>query len=262
MGKAEKKTEMKPRQNSGSKWRRRLTIAGVSVGVLLALLVGICAIFVSDYYRSDMGAIEKYSEALGSEIEKTVTDHMIVYGAKDAEAGFIFYPGAKVEFTSYEPMMLALAEQGIFCALVEMPFNIAMLDMDAADTVRAQYPEISRWYIGGHSLGGSIAGMYLEENAAEYEGLILVASYSMTDLSGSNLKVLSVYGSEDGVLNMENYAAYKACLPADMTEVIIEGGNHAYFGMYGEQDGDGTVAIAAEEQIRITVEEIVKLVEE
>ncbi|MBP3664329.1 MAG: alpha/beta hydrolase, partial [Tyzzerella sp.] len=32
-------------------------------------------------------------------------------------------------------------------------------------------------------------------------------------------------------------------------ELVIDGGFHAYFGMYGEQAGDGIPAISCEEQI-------------
>jgi len=43
-------------------------------------------------------------------------------------------------------------------------------------------------------------------------------------------------------------------MPQDYKEVCIEGGNHAQFGSYGTQKGDGTAAIPAEEQWARTVE--------
>ena len=73
--------------------------------------------------------------------------------------------------------------------------------------------------------------------------------------------MLSIYGSEDEVMNREKYDENKSNLPDDYTEMIIDGGCHAYFGMYGKQDGDGTPAITNEEQIRLTVENIVKMME-
>ena len=141
-----------------------------------------------------------------------------------------------------------------------MPFNLAVLDMNAADGIQEQYPEIENWYIGGHSLGGSMAASYLEKNVDDYEGLILLGSYSTADLSETDLDVLSIYGSEDKVMNHEKYADNKANLPDDFTEIIIDGGCHAYFGMYGAQDGDGTPTISNEEQISITAENIVKMI--
>ena len=155
--------------------------------------------------------------------------------------------------------MKALASEGIFCILVEMPFHLAVFDINAADGLQEKYPEIENWYIGGHSLGGSMAASYLSKNSNSFEGLILLGSYSTTDLSELDIEVLSVYGSEDLVLNKENYESNKTNLPSDYTEIIIDGGCHAYFGMYGIQEGDGTAGITNEEQIYQTVEAITNL---
>jgi surfactin synthase thioesterase subunit len=137
-----------------------------------------------------------------------------------------------------------------------MPFNLAVLDVDGAEGIQEMYPEIENWYIGGHSLGGSMAASYLSENTSEYEGLILLGSYSTADLSKEDIKVLSVFGSEDKVMNKEKYDEYKINLPESFSEEIIDGGCHAYFGMYGMQEGDGTPTITNEEQIQKTAEKI------
>ncbi|MBQ7919680.1 MAG: hypothetical protein IJ324_07055 [Lachnospiraceae bacterium] len=137
----------------------------------------------------------------------------------------------------------------------------AFASMNAADGIQEQYPEIEDWYIGGHSLGGSMAASYLVDHVDDYEGLILLGSYSTVDLSETDFDVLSVYGSEDKVLNRDKYDENKSNLPSDFIEVVIDGGCHAYFGMYGAQDGDGKPAISNEEQIYLTVENIVKVME-
>ena len=97
-----------------------------------------------------------------------------------------------------------------------------------------------------------MAASYLEENAEDYEGLILLASYSTADLSQTGLKMLSVYGSEDKVLNMEKYEENITNLVQNMHTYTIGGGNHAYFGSYGEQEGDGEANLPPEEQIEKT----------
>ena len=152
--------------------------------------------------------------------------------------------------------MRTLAENGILCVLIEMPGNLAVLDMDAADGIQEQFPNISNWYIGGHSLGGSMAASYVADHTDLYDGLLLLASYSTADLNSADLKVLSVYGSNDTVLNPEKYADYFSNLPETTTEVIIDGGCHAFFGSYGAQKGDGTPSITEEEQIAQTVSAI------
>ncbi|MBQ9746986.1 MAG: hypothetical protein IJW21_09235 [Clostridia bacterium] len=53
---------------------------------------------------------------------------------------------------------------------------------------------------------------------------------------------------------MEKYEKYASKLPHDYEEYVIEGGCHAYFGVYGTQDGDGTPKISNEEQIDVTAE--------
>lgn len=164
-----------------------------------------------------------------------------------------------MEHTAYIPLMQACSEQGILCVLVEMPFRLAVLDVNAADGIQEQYPQIESWYIGGHSLGGSMAASYLSEHADSFEGLVLLGAYSTADLSAGDLEVLSVYGSEDGVMNREKYVQNKTNLPADFMENVVEGGCHAYFGMYGAQDGDGIPTITNEEQICLTADAIASM---
>ena len=225
------------------------------IPAIIILLVIACGIYVSDYYHADQKAIADF-DCLESITIEQKEDHLTAYIPKNATAGFIFYPGGKVEHTAYEPLMLACAEQGILCVLVEMPFRLAVLDMDAAKDIPSFFPEIENWYIGGHSLGGSMAASYLKDTQKQFDGLILLGSYSTADFSESSLDILSMYGSEDKVLNMEKYETYKTNLPTDCTEIVIDGGCHAYFGMYGKQSGDGVPTITNTEQLQITADEI------
>lgn len=242
------------------KGNRKLFIITLIV-LVLGILVAACALYLGDYYRADEGAIAEFSQAEDITVS-TLKNGSVVFEPQSATTGLIFYPGGKVEHLAYEPLMAGLAREGILCVLIEMPFNLAVLNMNAADGIQEQYPQIEEWYIGGHSLGGSMAASYLEKNAEAYEGLVLLGSYSTADLSDTDLDVLSVYGSEDKVLNQEKYDENKSNLPSGFTEIVINGGCHAYFGMYGEQDGDGTPSITASEQISITVDSIVKMMKQ
>ena len=232
--------------------RRKLLLAAAAVLLLAGLA---CGLYVNDYYHADSLALNTIEQPAGG-ITVSRQDGQITFAPENPQAGLIFYPGGKVQYEAYAPLMEACARQGFFCVLLHMPGNLAVLDMDAAEGVPEQYPEIDAWYIGGHSLGGSMAASYLSSHTEEFEGLVLLAAYSTSDLSGSGLQVLSVYGSEDRVLNMDSYEKYREHLPADFTEVVIPGGCHAYFGCYGAQKGDGTPGITNEEQIRRTAEAI------
>ncbi len=233
--------------------KNRKKISLISIPVVLALIITAIGLYLSDYYHADAEqiAVFPFSETI---TVSRLSDESIVCAPENPRAGLIFYPGGKVEYTSYEPLMKACAEYDILCVVVPMPFNLAVLDSNAADGIREQFPDVQNWYMGGHSLGGSMAASYLSENGDAFEGLILLGSYSLADVSES--KVLSLYGSEDKVINRENYEKNKVNLPADFTELVLDGGCHAYFGMYGAQEGDGTPTLGNEEQIRLTAEKI------
>lgn len=239
------------------KHRKSAGILAAFLAVFLLLSI-VCFGYVNDYYHADSTAIAAFSD--GKAVSRQMLQEGIaVYAPEEPTAGLIFYPGGKVEYTAYEPLMLACAEKGILCVLLKMPGNLAVLDRNAADGIAEQYPEIEKWYIGGHSLGGSMAASYAAEHTASLDGLILLAAYSTADLTDSALKVLSVYGSEDRVLNAEKYRKYRNNLPEGFTEVVIDGGCHAYFGMYGAQDGDGIPTISNDRQITMTAEMIASI---
>ena len=242
------------------KRKRKIFIAAASIVLVLAIIAGICAGYVSDYYRADQVAIEAFAPMNAVPLELLDSGTM-VFKPENATKGFIFYPGGKVEYTAYQPLMAACAQRGILCILVQMPFNLAVLDINAADGIQEQHPEIEKWYIGGHSLGGSMAAAYLADHVNEYDGLVLLGSYATADLSETDLSVLSVYGSEDKVMNRDKYDKNRSNLPSDLIEIVIEGGCHAYFGMYGAQEGDGEPAVSNGEQILLTAEHILKITE-
>lgn len=225
------------------------------------LTVILCIGWVGDYYHTDSEAVAVFAMTSSSFVEtEEAEDGTLIFKAENPKAGLVFYPGGKVEYTAYAPLMRECAAKGILCILVKMPLNLAVLDVSAAEGICEIYNDIDKWYIGGHSLGGSMAASYLADNTDNFDGLVLLGSYSTADLSQSGMDVLSVYGSEDKVMNKEKYEKYKTNLPADFTEYVLEGGNHAFFGMYGEQDGDGKGAITNEEQIKLTAQKIAEFI--
>lgn len=167
--------------------------------------------------------------------------------------GFIFYPGGRVDYRSYAPLACRIAAEGYLVVIPRMPLSLAVLDVNAADPILAAYPGIQRWAIGGHSLGGAMAAQYAFTHPGAVEGLIFYAAYppSSADLSASGLAVLSIYGSQDDVLDWEALQSTRPLLPADAEFLPLEGANHAGFGDYGPQPGDGPAGIPAEEQWRL-----------
>lgn len=236
--------------------KRKIVLLSVVV-VLLALIIG-CAIYVSDYYRADETAVSAMN---GTEnVTVYAEDNCVVFQPKEPVAGFIFYPGGKVEHTAYAPLMLELAKHDIMCVIVEMPFHLAVLNMNGAKKIPDQFPQIESWYIGGHSLGGSMAASHAAKHTDTYDGLVLLAAYSTAQIT--DLSVLSIYGTADGVMNAEKYEKYLGNLPKETVEVVLDGANHAGFGSYGAQDGDGEATISQQEQVERTVQAIVSMIKQ
>ena len=243
------------------KRKSKLTKAAALVLAVFILIGAACALYLGDYYHADTDAIAAFTE--GSTVETQIAENgNLLWVPEDPSAGLIFYPGGKVDHAAYAPLMSELSDRGILCVLVQMPFRLAVLDMDAAEGIQEQYPQVETWYIGGHSLGGSMAASYLEGSTDSFAGLILLGSYSTADLSETELSVLSIFGSEDQVLNREKYQQYKVNLPEDTVEIVLDGGCHAFFGMYGPQEGDGIPTITNEEQLKRTAEAVAALMEQ
>jgi len=176
------------------------------------------------------------------------------------KVGLIFYPGAKVEYTAYAPLLTRLAKNGITCVLIKMPFNLAVFDINSANKAISEVSNITTWYISGHSLGGAMASTYAANNANQLSGIILLGAYPSSDLSKTNLKLLTMYGSNDEVLNKNKLSETKSNAPSNSLYFEIEGGNHAGYGNYGVQKGDGTATISADEQQNIVTAKILEFI--
>ena len=168
-------------------------------------------------------------------------------------AGLIIYPGGLVDPAAYALLAQAFADRGVMTVIVPMPLDLAVFDVNQADAVIAAYPEVERWAITGHSLGGSMAAQYLATRGPQQpklRGLALWASYAPggVDLSSAPIEAVSIYGSNDGVMTQRGESSLLQGLPAGTPLVVVEGGNHSGFGSYGQQQGDGAATLSQAEQ--------------
>ena len=229
-------------------------------GLVVALGIGF-VIWANDVPEPTQVA----QDALVSSPDMTVrSDEWVRFEPTEpASVGLIIYPGGKVSAPSYAPVARAIADQGYLVVIPSVPLNLAFFGSGIANDVIDTYPDVSTWCVAGHSLGGTAAALYVEANPDQVACLGLWASYPAgnTDLSDNSLTVSVVYGTEDGLSTVEDVEGTRALLPDDTVWVPIEGGNHAQFGAYGAQSGDGVATISAEEQIRITVNATVDMLE-
>ncbi|MEF3405604.1 alpha/beta hydrolase [Agromyces sp. CCNWLW203] len=169
-----------------------------------------------------------------------------VDGATDR--GLVFIPGARVDPYGYLAKLVdVVAETGTTVVVTKPVLNLAFFDQRPLQTFTRHAPDVSEWYVGGHSLGGVRACMMAADG--EVAGVVFFGSYCANDLSASGLAVLSISGSDDGLSTPGKIEGAAHLLPADATFVEIEGANHASFGDYGVQPGDG-VATASDRAVR------------
>lgn len=251
------KIELKRNQRkSSSKLKIRISIL---LCISLILVIGVI-LYLGDYYHSRL-SLEEYQQ----EYSVTIIESKSIVSLKsnvDNGIGIVFYPGGKVEYTAYIPLLEPLAKIGYTCFIPKMPGNLAVFGINKADDVIKNNPNINTWYIAGHSLGGAMASSYVSKNVSKMNGIILLGAYPSSDLSTTNLKMLSIVGSNDKVINTEKYEAARMNAPDIAYYKVINGGNHAGFGDYGEQQGDGVSTISGQEQIIRTVEWIIEFCSE
>lgn len=222
--------------------------------LIIIAIVGYGLYYIGDYYHSEVD-IQKFNN---SDVNIKTTSNGLLLDSYGNNTALIFYPGAKVEYTSYIPLLDKLAENGVDCFIVEMPFNIAMFGKDNAGVLMSNNSyNYTNWYLAGHSLGGAMVTEYASNHEENVNAIILLSSYSTTNIS---VPVLSIMASEDHILNKKNYEINKKNIHSNFTEYVIEGGNHAQFASFGNQKGDGIASISAEEQKNLTANKILSFI--
>jgi len=178
----------------------------------------------------------------------------------NSTTGLVFICGAGVSAKAYAPLLRPIAEAGNAVFIVKLPYRIAPFESHkqaaikrASDTIAA-HPQISRWVISGHSLGGALACRAAQSDPQAFSAMVLVGTThpKQDDLSALPMPVTKVYASNDGVASPDRTIANKRFLPRTTKWVEIKGGNHSQFGHYGHQLFDGKATIGREKQQEVT----------
>ncbi|HAY44495.1 MAG TPA: alpha/beta hydrolase, partial [Micrococcaceae bacterium] len=169
-------------------------------------LLASCAVYALVWWLAPFTAVGPALAAMHSDTTVNVTEraNQIVLAPSGAtsEVGVFFQPGARVDARAYAAVLRPLAENGHTVVIAKQPLGIAFLASGAFETARTDNPVVDRWVLGGHSLGGVLSSSTAQELSTNADqdlaGLLLFASYPATDLSGLDLAVLSISGSNDG----------------------------------------------------------------
>lgn len=234
--------------------------AHILIAICISLLV-ICVGsfgYLSIHYPAQDEAVAVFSDQNDAQTFEIEGGYFV--DGRGEDTALVFYQGAKVDAEAYLPLMKRLAENGVDCFLLKTPFDMPIFDSNAADNIIGKY-DYNTFLLGGHSMGGLVASGYAAQHSDAVDGVVLLAAYPTEKISDS-VGLLSVYGTDDKVLDRGAYESAKRYFPDGYTEKIIDGGNHAQFGNYGAQSGDGEAKITAQEQQTQTAFAIIQFAEE
>ena len=227
---------------------KKVLLATVSAVLAIALAVTL-VVLLGGRREPDKTTLEKFIEQYGLVTPAECDGYYRYDSASDGEVsrGFIFYPDSRTSHEVYSPLMTLMVKKGIDCFIV---------DGKDADGVIAAHPEIEEWYVGGHGKGGMNAAEDVAASTSEIAGIVFLASYSKTDLTSLDLRAYSLYGSEDGIMDVDEYHASKENLPEASEEYKIVGCNYSGFAIYERLSGDGEPTMDNIEQIVITARRV------
>lgn len=227
---------------------------------VIALFVVFLVVYVIRYfttYHAAEDVVSSYFEKTSDGITVSYIDDGVFIDSPATEKAVIYYPGCKVEYTSYIPFCYELAKEGFDVFIVKVKLNFALFEKDAGQRIFDKY-SYDHWILMGHSMGGIACASYAAEVGDKIEGLVLLGAHGAADLRETNIKTLVLYGTEDGVVQRKKLEKGRELLakPENYYELEIEGANHAHWAHYGAQAMDGDASISREDQIKTGIQKI------
>jgi dienelactone hydrolase len=227
---------------------------------LIAILIFAITVYLFQHYKPAVEAtelIERQSDMIVEEKMGMKKALVITPAAVDESVGWIIYPGGKVDYRAYAVLGYQLAqESGQRVIVVSFPFHLAVFDINAGKAWMDKYEDTKKWYVIGHSLGG-VMGAQMAKSDERIAGIGFLASYPSADFSDSDMRMISIRGSSDKILNLAAFADAQSKFSPYTEFYVIQGGNHSQFGSYGFQKDDGMATVTKEDQIETVVDFLV-----
>ncbi len=233
---------------------RFLLISFIVVVSLFVLLFTALAVYSSTSYEP-LSAMEEQINTLDTQELTYIENRKVIqYTVTNPIKNIIIIPGGLVEPESYKYLAISLAKENYNITIVKPLFNLAILNANQAE----EYLDSSLDNILiGHSLGGTVASIVASNNP-EVNAVVLLGSYPLRDIS--NIDSLVITGENDEVLDQEAFTDSLELLSTNSIFYEISGGNHAQFGWYGPQKGDGQASITTLEQQDLVIEKILDFI--
>ncbi len=213
--------------------------------LVFLLIVGILALVI-------LGVLlycnKAYPEALEIAQEMTqVGGDFYFYGTR--KVGFLIFSGAKTDDRAYAYLAKLLHDEGYTAVIPRQRFHLSAFGAKHAMEIMDANPEIEKWILIGHSLGGMPASQIAAQRPQRLIGVAFLATFASVDLSNLDIAAIRITAENDGVMNNAHMESYQGNLPEKTAQVMLRGANHQGFAAYKSASGrDGEAAISWQEQ--------------
>jgi pimeloyl-ACP methyl ester carboxylesterase len=222
------------------------------ISILILFILLIIALFI--YSRNSYQSLDEMDDNISLLDLTSITIHEdideIRYTTTNPIKQIVFIPGGLVEPASYKYLASRLALEGYNVTIVKPIFNLAILTPNYASKFLSK--ELDNVVIG-HSLGGIVGSLVSSGNNLVNE-IVFLGSYPIKDLTDKDVMIITA--ENDLGMDEESFNNSLKYVKSETIIYNINGGNHAQFGWYGPQKGDGEAEIFTLIQQDIVVLEI------
>ncbi|MCD8148576.1 MAG: alpha/beta hydrolase [Clostridiales bacterium] len=223
------------------------------------IIIGILAVFILIvllYYNKAFPEAQEIAEKMDV-IDRDYWFH------GDKKAGFLIFTGAQTDEPAYAYIAYLLHRETYPVVIPKQPFQMSVFGTKHGMEIMDSHPEIEKWILVGHSLGGVPVSRIAAARPDRVIGTAFLATYASIDLSGLDISAIRIVAENDGIMNNDRMSNFNHNLPEDSATVVIKGANHQGFAAYDSLSNlDGKATISWQEQNELSVRYILEFFEE
>jgi hypothetical protein len=212
----------------------------IFLSIISALVIALITMLL--YYN------KAFPEALdiAGTMDKVRNDY---YFHGDSKVGFVIFAGAKADERSYSYIAKLLHDEGHTVVIPKVSFHLSAFGIDHGFTIMKDNPQVEKWILVGHSLGGLPVSRIAAKQPDKLLGIALLATMASTDLSELDISAIRITAENDKIMSNKMMDSYLDNLPKDSLHIEIKGANHQGFAAYNSfMSRDGKAAITWQEQ--------------